>query len=1066
MPKNKTYEMKKLNPIKLLQTLPQYYYVIDCNNYKIVETNDIEVVNNTTVCYKHIYGFNTPCNESENNINCICKEVLKKKKRIEIIQNVNSKEGPGIYKIFASPVRSTQNKITHVIAQYVKISGELKSENVLGQKIGEYEVLNDQVKNANKQTSDSKKKIDFVKVLERIRDGFFALDQHMIITYFNEEAENILGRKREEVIGKHIFNEAFPEAKGSVFDQKYTQALQDKKQLTFETYFDKAPDKKWYNVSVYPSFDGITVMFQSSTKRKLAEKELKESRERLHRFITESIDALTLVSSEGEILVWNSAQEKLSGYSFIEVRNRKIWDVQWDMATDEAKKKVSRIQMRKMVQMLKTNLKNGVSRKEEIFIRHKSGSIRMVEQVIFPIVVGTEILFGHINRDITEQNLAEKIIKKSEQKLRNITENSTNVFYQHNTNHKLTYLSPQIKDILGYDINEAMVAWTELLTDHPINKEGVKITEKTIKTGKTQPPYELELRHKSGKKVWVEVHEAPLKENGKTKAIVGALSDITERKLAETALRESEEKHKLLLEYSGMEIGYYDLDGKVILFNANAARYMRGKPETFIGKTVYELYGKNRGQIYHERILKAAGSYRSIEYNDEVHSPDGIRHFSTLYTRIKNVKNEVIGVQIISKDITRERKAELELKESEKRFRKYIEFSPIAIFIVNEMGECKFVNKSATKMTGYSQEELFSMSISDLVAKDTVEYNIAQFKKLQKKGALKGLETKLVHKNGDVIYINLSAVKTTNKQYISFCTDTTQIKIFERELKEKNEEYYSLNEELEEHIERIQKINKELKIAKEKAEESDRLKSAFLANMSHEIRTPLNGIIGFSTLLNKGGMSEENYKRYSSIIKNSGQRLLSVINDVFDISLIHAGQMRVEKNLFEINVLLDEVVTFYETIQKDRINSVEFKLVKSSNKEIKILNDKYRLHQILKNLLDNAFKFTTKGKVEYGYLPVKNNIITFYVKDTGIGIPKKFQENIFSAFRQVDDSITRDYEGVGLGLSICEGLLQRMGGKIWVESEINKGSTFYFTLPIKEGMTTRKTTNKKKVSKG
>jgi signal transduction histidine kinase/CheY-like chemotaxis protein len=362
-------------------------------------------------------------------------------------------------------------------------------------------------------------------------------------------------------------------------------------------------------------------------------------------------------------------------------------------------------------------------------------------------------------------------------------------------------------------------------------------------------------------------------------------------------------------------------------------------------------------------------------------------------------------------------------------------------------------------------QELTKMSIPDIVEEQQLNEVLESFANVKKTGVIKDLAISLVHKNKSIIDVNLNGSKITGSQIIAFCNDVTQIKQYEKELKEKNEEYYALNEELEENIEWIQKVNNELKIAKEKAEESDRLKSAFLANMSHEIRTPLNGIIGFSALLNKKGLNTDTYKRYANIIENSGKRLLSVVNDVFDISLIQSDQMKIEKTKFNLNELLDEVETLYQTLQTEKLQKINLKLVKNSDNEITLFTDQYRLHQIFKNLLDNAFKFTKEGEIEFGYLPIKDNEITFYVKDTGIGIPRDHQVNIFSAFRQVDDSITRDYEGAGLGLSICEGLLQRMGGDIWVESIPDKGSTFYFALPLKDSKRIKKSANNEVATK-
>ncbi|MCB2196285.1 MAG: PAS domain S-box protein [Bacteroidetes bacterium] len=657
--------------------------------------------------------------------------------------------------------------------------------------------------------------------------------------------------------------------------------------------------------------------------------------------------------------------------------------------------------------------------------------------------------------DVTESKIAEIALRDSEKKLRNITENSTNMFYQHTTDHVLTYLSPQVENVLGYTVDEAMIKWTDLATDHPINEEGFKLTMKAIETGETQPTYNLELRHKSGRKVWVEVREAPLIENGKVVGIVGALTDVTKEKIIQDALKESEERYRMLFESSNVGIGISTIQGKILDANNSMTKIFGYTYKQFIKTNIKELYTDVNVRKRLIKRIKEKGQFRNESI--QMVTKSGKKIWVSLSVQAIDLKTDN-RLLFVMTDITKEKEAELELIEQEKKFRTYIESSPVPVFIANEKAQYTYVNDAASKLLGYSRKELQNMSIPDLQLKENMEYEIKMFKTVQQKGFIKGADSQLLHKNGAIVNVTISAVKLADKEFIAFCNDITQIKQYEKELQKKNEE-------LEENILWIQKVNNELKIAKEKAEESDRLKSAFLANMSHEIRTPLNGIIGFSALLNKKGLNKETYSRYANIIESSGKRLLSVVNDVFDISLIQSDQMKIEKNIFEINELLDEVETLYQTIQKEKLKDVSLKLVKNSDKEIKLNTDQYRVHQIFKNLIDNAFKFTKEGAIEFGYLPVKRDEITFYVKDTGIGIPKDHQVNIFSAFRQVDDSITRDYEGAGLGLSICEGLLHRMGGEIWVESEINKGSIFFFTLPLKDGKRIKKVSDKKIASK-
>ena len=250
------------------------------------------------------------------------------------------------------------------------------------------------------------------------------------------------------------------------------------------------------------------------------------------------------------------------------------------------------------------------------------------------------------------------------------------------------------------------------------------------------------------------------------------------------------------------------------------------------------------------------------------------------------------------------------------------------------------------------------------------------------------------------------------------------------------------------------KAEEELINALQKATESDRLKSTFLAAMSHELRTPLTPIIGFSGIINEK-MPIEEITSYNKTINSSGKHLLSLVDDLFDITVIEAGNLKMVKENVNVDSILNDVHNIMEA-QKEREGKENITLKQVSPKQYKDLTfytDSAKLTQILLNLLKNALKFTHEGEISYGYQVEKDKgsqVLKFYVKDTGIGIPKEKQEFIFDIFRQADDSHTRKYEGVGLGLTIAKKLVEFLGGTILLESEVGKGSTFYFTISCDE----------------
>ena len=268
-------------------------------------------------------------------------------------------------------------------------------------------------------------------------------------------------------------------------------------------------------------------------------------------------------------------------------------------------------------------------------------------------------------------------------------------------------------------------------------------------------------------------------------------------------------------------------------------------------------------------------------------------------------------------------------------------------------------------------------------------------------------------------------------------------------------------------IEKHKTTSKNLLAAKEKAEESDRLKSAFLANMSHEIRTPMNGIMGFSSLLLEPGLSGEKQQEYIGIIKKSGNRLMDTIHDLLSISMIESDQVKVNTTITDINEQTGKLYSFF----KGNVEAKGIELVLKNSllsDEAIIETDGEKVYNILSNLIKNAIKFTHNGTIEYGCKLInsdgKPGRIKFYVKDTGIGIAKNRQQVVFDRFVHAHIDGDMIYEGSGLGLSISKAYVEMLNGEIWMESEKGKGSVFYFTIPYYND--TRKITKKAIVEPG
>jgi signal transduction histidine kinase/CheY-like chemotaxis protein len=308
-------------------------------------------------------------------------------------------------------------------------------------------------------------------------------------------------------------------------------------------------------------------------------------------------------------------------------------------------------------------------------------------------------------------------------------------------------------------------------------------------------------------------------------------------------------------------------------------------------------------------------------------------------------------------------------------------------------------------------------------------------------------------KNGDkyTAYVSTTDITARKKSDIALKQKNDEFLQLNAELESANKEYETLNEEYKTINSEILKTNIELEKAKEKAIESDQLKSAFLANMSHEIRTPMNTIIGFSDLLGEPNISTERRHKFLKLIQSSSEHLLRIIDDIIDVSKLESNQLKINKKSCPLNELLYEIKESQSMIKIVKAkNNIRLQLnIPKNTENINISCDPTRFRQILYNLVSNAFKYTKEGSVEIGYsISDVDSMIHLYVKDTGFGIQPEMFQLIFERFRQIENQNLQ--EGTGIGLSITKGLVHLLGGEIWIESKLDEGSTFHFTIPISE----------------
>jgi len=532
--------------------------------------------------------------------------------------------------------------------------------------------------------------------------------------------------------------------------------------------------------------------------------------------------------------------------------------------------------------------------------------------------------------------------------------------------------------------------------------------------------------------------------NGKPLTIAGLVIDISDRKLDEELLKTSETRYRRLFETAKDGIIILDADtGMITDVNPFLIELLGYKKDQFLEKEIWEIgffkdilanYDK-----FKELQIKEYVRYENLPLETAHGRKINVEFVSNLY--VENQKNVI---QCNIRDITKRKNAELAHHQSEERFSLIMEHSAEAIFILDHNGRYLFLNKAVTDMVGYTEEEIKQKSIADLVPKSRRNQFRDLFEVVLNKGKI-FVEIELINKNGDHISSDFNAVLLPNGLVYCNCKDISNNKENElllkqksRQLKEQNKEYQNLNKEL------VQ-TNQQLIIAKEKAEENDSLKTAFLQNMSHEIRTPMNGILGFSELLKSPHLSGKEQQEFILIIEQSGQRMLNIINDIVNISKIETGQIELYMQETDVNELLRYLHTIFKPESDAR--GLQLNCLPGLPDHFCLIEtDKTKLTQVLSNLIKNAIKFTTAGSINFGY-QLKKNVLEFFVSDTGIGIAPEMHEIIFERFRQVDMSLARNFEGAGLGLAISKAFIVKLGGKMWVKSELGKGAKFLFIIP-------------------
>ncbi len=736
--------------------------------------------------------------------------------------------------------------------------------------------------------------------------------------------------------------------------------------------------------------------------------QLKESEEKF-RILADTTPAAIMFYQNDYWVYANPASVQITGYSVDEILQMKFWDFVHKDDQEIVKLRGSARQNNKDTEP-----------RYEFRIVTKHGDIKWV------YLTGSSVIYqgkpaGMIMViDIDQRRKVEDALRESFHELTKITENIPVSIWKSDVGSlgefSNTYISENINELLALPQNTIENDWDsffQLVLPEYLPEIKSKFAEAIQNPGKFLN-FQYQVKKGNGDIAWFISEGRIYVEDGKMRAF-GYTADVTSEHI---------HREELLLKERAMQvsidgIAVHDADGLLTYLNPSHAKvYGWDSPVELLGKSWETLYDKTELNRFETEIMPEF--FRTGFWHGEA---IGMKKDGSFFTQdLSLTALDDGGLICIVRDVSQRKAIENALSESERNLQ--------AVF--------------------NNTHQLFIMIDR--------EYRIVSLNKIAK-DYYKNMMNADVDSGHDIRELVIDDHKEDFHQVFSNCLDGKTQTII-RDYDNNGEKYwfnFSYHPVFgkKNHVDKVvlsilditeqKRSEHELLKAKDKAEESDRLKSAFLANMSHEIRTPMNGILGFADLLKSPDLSEDEQNEYLNVIQEAGSRMLSIINDLVEISRIESGQLVVVPERFKLADLLNELFQFFKLEAEKK--QLSFKLSKQcQSSEMWIDTDWQKLNQVLSNLLKNAIKFTQEGEVQLA-CQIGDGQIVFLVEDTGVGIPKNMQPVVFDRFRQVNDEYTKMIEGTGLGLSICKAYVELLGGEIWLESELGKGSKFYFSIP-------------------
>lgn len=769
----------------------------------------------------------------------------------------------------------------------------------------------------------------------------------------------------------------------------------------------------------------------SKMKRVYSKLELEENEAEYKNLFNSSRDALLLYDLQsGKIVLCNNETLRMFGYrSHSEILKKSPLELSAEFQPDGTRS----------IDALKVNPSQALMDKVYIpnWIHVKKNGEEFPSEVILSAITykGRHIVLANI-RDISDKVKVASELKKSEQSINLAIQEAELGIWDFDNSSRSVIVGKGFQKFFGGNSHSKSISFDQWLNMiHPDDNE--KARKKFIKhiEGRSSA-YRCEYRIKQGDGTykWVLVSGKAITrdENGIALRVVGIFMDIDSTRALSKQVEDTRNFLQMIISSIESILFVKDDSGRYLLINRAFTEKLGLKESEVLGKTSNDLPVRmSLDTVLTDEIVIKQGVEQT--YEEEVRLSDA-KVYDFLITKIpvRDKEGKVYAQVGLATDITHIKKLERDLRNNVFSLDAAINGTGNGLWDWNPKTDDLILNDNWFQMLGYTRsyfnkryKKFCFRTFADFIHPEDIE-NVR--KELEK------------HYAGETEYYRTELRMLTSEKQWKWVLASG--KVWEWDEDNKPVRMVGIHVDIDYRI----RIEEQLKQALLKAEEGDRLKSAFLANMSHEIRTPMNGIIGFLDLLENDSISVQQRNEYMNIIRSSSIQLLNIVNDIVDISKIESGLITIHETSFDIKQLLGEIEMQYKPGLEEK--NLYFKMnCTLDEKDRRLTTDHTKLRQVFSNLISNAIKFTNDGGIQLTCLK-RNKFIEFCIADTGMGIPASIHSKVFDRFVQADPGFSRIQEGTGLGLSICKAYVEKLGGRIWLESSPNKGSKFFFTIPV------------------